>query len=262
MSGKNLEAMAEGLVTETMAEAATTFFGARRALEHEIELYRQRRQELERLEHGVLRRAAALHSLLPAAAVPELYAALGVEPGRLGRAGELADPDRSGVRRRLAPTAGGRYARLVQEAYAALAEAVDVYIHGRHYDGEGGRKMQTPNFTRLCAWCGELNGRIKALNRNHSPSGTLGFFKGLDPSQVERSRLSEATLDNYAGSLDEQLAFKPLPCPEEEGAGLPELPPADVARKRIVDFARAVYEMDPERARGLYAAWKRAEVAA
>jgi hypothetical protein len=119
--GKTLEGMADGLVTETLVEAASTFFGARKALEDEIELYRRRTEELERAEAEVLRRAAALHSLLPdAAAVRGFYAALGVDPGPLPEAAAGAAPAREAVRAPFSLLPWRRYAGLLLAAYAAL----------------------------------------------------------------------------------------------------------------------------------------------
>lgn len=259
MSGKRLQAMADGLVEETLVEAATTFFGARKALEHEIEIYHDRCEELEQVEEQVLRRAAALHALLPGPdGVSEFYAALGVQPGHLADALEVAEPDRSGISPGFAFTACGRYAKMVLAVYAALADAADAYLHGRHYDGEGGRKMMTPNYNQMGQWCRDINRKVEALNRNHSPSGALCFIKGLDPTQVERSRLSEATLDNYADELDRELAFKPVECLAMNLLAAPDLPKAHEAKSKVLAWARGACRRDPARAGAALADWKRA----
>jgi len=257
VGGKSLESMAEGLMTETLTEAATTFFGARKALEDEIELYRRRLGELERVEAEVLGRAAALHSLLPGpAAVRDFYAALGVDPGPLAEAS--ARPLREGVRAPFALVPWRRYAGLLLAAYGALAEAADTYLHGRHAHGPGGRKVQTVNVDQLRDWCGALNARIEALNRDQPPSGTMSFVRGLDPARQERSRLADAPLVDYAASLDSELAFAPVSCPAAQRPATPGLPPAHAVRDAVLAQGRALWAADSAGARARAAAWARA----
>jgi len=259
MSGKNLHAMANGLVEETLVEAATTFFGARKALEDEIELYHRRSGELVLVEEGVLRCAAALHSLLPGReAVLGLYAALDVRPGQLLDAALVVEPYRGGVDPSLALTPSGRYANLVLAAYAALVDAADLYLHGRHDDGERGRKVLTVNYTQLHDWCRILNKKVEALNHNHSPSGTMCFIKGLDPGQLDRSRLSDATIDGYATELDKELAFKPVECLAMNLLASPELPSPAAAESRLRAYAKGLYAKDSGAVKPLMEAWKRA----
>lgn len=257
--GKTLEGMADGLVTETLVEAASTFFGARKALEDEIELYRRRTEELERAEAEVLRRAAALHSLLPdAAAVRGFYAALGVDPGPLPEAAAGAAPAREAVRAPFSLLPWRRYAGLLLAAYAALAEAAEAYLHGRHATGPGGRKVQTANVGQLRDWCRALNARIETLNRDQRPSGTMSFVRGLDPARQERSRLADAPIADYASSLDQELAFAPVSCPAAEHPVTPELPAAHKVREAVLAHAKTLWAADSAAARARAAAWARA----
>jgi len=250
MGGKTLEGMADGLVEETLVEAANTFFGARKALEDEIELYQRRVAELGRVERDVLRRAAALHSLLPGPeAVRGFYAAIGVAPGRLPAAAAQVEPAWGGVRAPLALLPWRRYAGLLLAAYAALTDAADACLHGRHCDGPKGRKVQTANLDQLNEWCRSLNQRILAMNRDQRPSGTMSFVRGLDPAQQERRRLADAPLDGYASGLDRDLAFAPVQCPDADALATPELPAAPGVREAVLAYARAVWAADPAAAR-------------
>ncbi|WP_028586376.1 hypothetical protein [Desulfocurvus vexinensis] len=258
MGGKTLEGMADGLVEETLVEAASTFFGSRKALEEEIELYQRRVAELGRVQQEVLRRAAALHSLLPGPdAVGGFYAAIGVAPGRLPAAAAQAAPARLGVRAPLALLPWRRYAGLLLAAYAALVDAAGAYLHGRHCDGPEGRKVQTVNLDQLNEWCRSLNERIQALNRDQRPSGTMSFVRGLDPAGQERSRLADAPLDGYASGLDRDLAFAPVQCPDAEALAVPELPSAHKVRGAVLGHARAVWAADPAAARARARAFAR-----
>lgn len=239
---RDLESYADGLVEETLLETATTFFGARVALEREIEHYHEAAEKLTRVEEGVLCRAATLHHLLlHAEAAREFYQLIGVKPGHLLDAAEVARCDFSGIEIPFAFTRRSRYAKLVLAAYAALVRASAAYLHGEYYTDSEGRKRVSVNFGQLQKWCHDLNEKITALNRDHSPTGTLCFVKGLDPSLIERQRLSEATLDGYAQELDRELAFKPVECISLNYLAAPELPGVDAVRDIVLRFARGLY---------------------
>lgn len=262
MSPDDFNSMADGLVEETLVETATTFFGARKALEEDIEAYHRSAEELQELERKVLGRAAALHALLPGPdAVKGFYAALGVEPGHLLDADELEPPRRAGVAVPRAWTAAGRYVKLVAAAYAALVEEAEVYMHGHHAPDEEGRMRLSVNYTYLQERCDTLNKSIEALNRNHSPSGTLCFVKGLDPAAIEKGRLSEATLEGYSQELDKELEFKPVECVAVSYLAVPELPEPKQAVTALAKYAKGVYREHPKEADAAVDDW-RADAAA
>lgn len=241
MAAYDLDGYADGLVEETLLETATTFFGARVALEQEIELHQKAAAELAKVEEGVLRRASALHFLLlGGAAAKEFYSLLGVKPGHLLDAAAIAERDTSDLKIPFALTLPGRYSKLVVKTYEALVHAADIYRHGEYYTDEEGRKRVTVNYDQLQKWCHRLNNEIKALNANHSPTGTMCFVKGLDPTLIEKQRLTEATLQGYAEELDRELAFKPVECIALNYLAAPELPGIDAVRGTIVQFSRAL----------------------
>jgi len=258
MAAKSLDAYTDGLVEETLVEAATTFFGARVALEREIDHYKAEAVKLALVEEGVLRRAAALHYLLlKGAAAGEFYALIGVNPGHLLDAADVADRDVSGLDAPFALTAGGRYAKLVAAAYEALAHAADVYRHGEYYTDSRGRKRIRTNYEQFQKWCHDLNAKIEALNNNHSPTGTLCFVKGLDSSLIERQRLTEATLEGYAAELDRELAFQPVEGIAMNYLAAPELPGIDAVRDTILRFCRGLHASAPAEVRRIMKTWKR-----
>ena len=280
-----LENFSEGLVRETLSEAAQTFFGTRRDLEHEIELFHEATRRLAGVERAMLRRAAALHHLLlEGEAEPAFYAAIGVPAGHLpdlagpdeggpdegeadegeadagepdgGEPGRI-EPDKSGLARPFALTGAGRYGKLLLAAYAALHQAADEYVHGRHYtDPRGsGRKLLTIHFLQLRDWCERLNQRIAEVNAANPPSATLRFVQGLDPSSLDKARVTGGSTFGPCCRLDQDLAFPRVECVTMRFAAAPDLPPPAAARKAVLAFAADLYRAHRERLERLLAAW-------
>ncbi|WP_461208360.1 hypothetical protein [Desulfocurvus sp. DL9XJH121] len=258
MASKRLANYADGLVEETLVEAATTFFGARVALEKEIERYEDATARLERVEEGVLRRAATLHFLLlEGAAVQEFYELISVEPGHLLDAAEVVDRGVSELKIPFGLTRASRYAGLVLAAYEDLDRAVEAYLHGEYYTDSHGRKRVSVNYAQLQEWCGKLNAKIQALNSDHSPTGTLCFVKGLDPTLLKRESLSEATLEGYAQELDRELAFKPVECFALNYLAPPELPGEEAVRGVIRRFCKGLCSKAPQEVADILRRFKR-----
>ncbi|BBD08663.1 hypothetical protein [Desulfovibrio ferrophilus] len=256
---KDLHAYADGLVEETLVEAATTFFGARVALEREIERYRAQAEELIKVEEQVLLRAAALHFLLlDGAAAENFYQLLGVNPGHLLDACEIVGRSVGGVEIPFALLPSARYAKLVLAAYGELLHAVDAYLHGEYYTDSRGRKRLSVNYDQLQKWCNQLNEKISALNNNHSPSGALCFVKGLDPAMIGKERLTEATLEGYTEELDRELAFAPVECLAMNYLAAPELPGLDKVKDAVMPFCRELYCQATPEMKKLLSEWKRA----
>ncbi|MEW5774285.1 MAG: hypothetical protein AB1916_12265 [Thermodesulfobacteriota bacterium] len=250
-----LERFAEGLVLETLTEAAQTFFGARRELECEIECYREAAKRLAGVERVMLRKAGAVHYLLlEGEAAREFYQALGAPPGHLP---DMAEPDKSGLRKSWAITGSGRFGKLLFRAYEALHQAADEYTNGRYYnDPRGtGRKLVTVHFTQLRSWCKRLNQRIEAVNAENLPSATLCFVQGLDPDSLDRARITGGSTFGPSCSLDRDLAFPPIECVAMTYVAAPELPAPDAARKSVLAFAARLYKANRERIDQLLAAW-------
>ncbi|NJB67614.1 hypothetical protein GGQ74_001254 [Desulfobaculum xiamenense] len=242
--GREFDELADGLVQETLVEAANTFFGARKNLDEEIEAYRKAADDFAAVEAVVLRKAGALnYLLLEGRAVADFYTAIGVSAPHLVDMPDPAVRDTDDLEPLLVLTTRGRYVGLVLNAYSALASEVEAYLHGRYYNASdgSGRKLITPNYSHLHKWCGRLNEKIRDVNENHSPSGTLCFVKGLDASLLERQRLSGATFDNYCQELDEELKFKPVECLGMNYIHPPDLPELRAVKRAVTAFARSLY---------------------
>ena len=248
-----LEKFSEGLVLETLTEAAQTFFGIRRELEHEIELYREAARRLAGVERRMLHRAGAVHYLLlDGEAVREFYKAIGAPPSHLP---DMAEPDKSGLKKSWAITGAGRFGKLLLKAYEALHQAADEYTNGRLYtDPRGsGRKLLTIHFLQLRDWCKRLNARIEQVNAQNLPSATLSFVQGLDPSSLDKVNVTGGSTFGPCCSLDQELAFAPIECVAMTYVAAPERPVA--ARKTILAFAANLYRAHRQRIDALLAAW-------
>jgi len=256
--GKDFDGFAEGLIEETLTEMASTFFGGRKGLEDELELYRAHMEKLSKKERGVLRLAGTLHSLLLGGrAASDFYAALGVNPGRLLEA-EALDGRASGGKKKkpFAAGTGGRYAKLVYKAYVPLQEAVDEYLNGRYRDDPKGtgRKLLTIHHARMKLWCEVLNKKIEKVN-SMSPSGAMSFVKDLDPGTRGKERVAGATLDGYASSLDKEMAFESLDCSSLERLAFPELPEPREVKEAIKSFCGSLCARNKAEVKQLLTAW-------
>lgn len=247
--GKGIEELADSLMHETLVEAATTFFGARKSLEDEIEAYTASLDALEKLEKRMLARVGAVHYLLiDRAGLAAFFDALDVRAPHLE---DMSDPEHretAGLTPGLALTRAGRYAGLLAKAYHEMQQEVDIYLHGQYYDAPdgSGRKLITPNYTQVHGWCERINTRIEAVNRDHSPSGTLCFVKGLDPAALERQRLAGGTFSNYCSEIDEELKFQPVQCLGMHAVHPPDLPPLAEVKKPLKAFAKAYFKQHAE----------------
>ena len=250
-----LEKFSEGLVQETLTEAAQTFFGIRRELEHEIELYREAAKRLAGVERLMLRKAGAVHYLLlNGEAVRDFYRAVGAPPSHLP---DMAEPDKTGLNKSWAVTGSGRYGKLLLKAYEALHQAADEYTNGRYYtDPRGsGRKLLTIHFLQLSGWCKRLNSRIEEVNDQNRPSATLCFVQGLDPLAQDKARVTGGSTFGAECSLDRDLAFPPIECVAMTYVAAPALPPPDAAKKAVLAFAADLYRKHRAEIDALLAAW-------
>ncbi|MDY7000735.1 MAG: hypothetical protein SVS15_03005 [Thermodesulfobacteriota bacterium] len=253
---KNFDGFAEGLIEETLTEMASTFFGGRKGLEEELELYRAHMEKLSQKERGVLRLAGALRFLLLSGrAAPDFYAALGVSPGPLLEA-EDKEGRACGIKKPFGLSTEGRYAKLVYEMYVLLQDAVDEYLNGRYYDDPKGtgKKLLTIHHGRMKIWCEVLNKKIEKINCM-SPSGAMSFVKDLDPDTRGKERVAGATLDGYATRLDKEMAFEPLDCSSLERLALPELPEPQKVKEAIKTFCGSLCARDKAEVRQILAAW-------
>ncbi len=248
-----LEEFTDSLAQETMIEMAESFFGARKSIDDERELFEDKVKAIASIADAALAKLNLLHALLLEEGLAhELYAELGVRPGRLF---QWVDPAKVTLFLDIpfALTGEGRYVRLVCKTYDAVQQAFDEYLHGRYYADPRtpGRKRLSLHFELLKDWAGHINRRIRNVNEGMAPSCVLGFFKGLHPGEVDNERITGATIPGYSCALDDDLAIPPVDCLALGLKEFPELPPAEAVKPRVERFAHALYPDNKERINAL-----------
>lgn len=248
----HLDDYCDALTQETLVEMAENFFGERKSLDDEKERFEHQAGILRTYGESVLLKASLLHALLlNEENVHEFFGILGVQPGRLLL---LVDPAKA---RLFLPLPAGfsckrRYVKLVLRTYEAVADGFDIYLNGRYYNLAGSKqKRLSVHYKLLKDWCGHINRRIRKVNEGLAPSCVLGFAHGLDVEALDRERISGATLENYACSLDESLAMTPVSCHEAGLVELPQLPPLDKVKHPVKQYAKALYSANKTQCKAL-----------
>ncbi len=251
---RHLDDYCDALTHETLVEMAENFFGERKSLDEEKERFAHQAGILHTYCESVLLKASLLHALLlNEENVHEFFAILGVQPGRLLL---LVDPAKARLffPRPFAITCKNRYVKLVLRAYGLMAEGFDIYLNGRYYNLTGSKqKRLSVHYKLLKDWCGHINRRIRKVNEGLAPSCVLGFAHGLDVDALDRERISGATLENYACSLDESLAMTPVSCHEAGLVELPQLPSLDKVKHLVKQYAKALYKANKAQCKALLA---------
>lgn len=234
---------ADGLMKETLSEAAENFFGARKRLEDGIHDFELAKERLRKVERNVLRELALLHELLlnDEEMIHKFFDALGVKAPHLVHMVPEDGPrrERHSV---FALTRAGRYARLLSLTYGDVQQAVERYLHGEYIDaGDGsGRKHITVNYNHLQKQCEALNREVRLVNESQSPSTTLAFVRHMDPELERREELSGAVLNGYTG-IDKDMHFPEVECLGMHFLASPDLPPRKNVNGKIQRFAKKMY---------------------
>ncbi len=259
---KDLEKFTDELMEETLAEAADSFFGMRRRMEEEKELFGEKLDYLRLVRAKALERAATLqYLLLGHDGAAGLYQGLGLEPGPL--LDPEAEPISGRQRERLLPkpmvalTRAGIYLKLVTKAYDALQDRVDEYLNGRFFaDPHGsGKKLSNPYHSQMVFWCKALNKRVERANINIPPSETRRFVKAMHPGLADKERIMDAPLDGFDDAYNQSLALTPLDCAPLAELTLPELPPVLAARDALAKVCREVWDTRRDEVTALLDAW-------
>ncbi|WP_027370758.1 hypothetical protein [Desulfovermiculus halophilus] len=244
------EDLAESLVEETLQEAADTFFGQRKSIEQELELYSRKVQELKSILLRVQTRQANLHFVLAeghSRAVEDFYRQLQIDPKQVPEP-EGVSPDLRLLEPAFALRTKSRYAKLLLRTYTFFASQAEEYMHGRSYkDPEDPRRQRiTVNYDQVYAFYKQLAEKIRKTNQESSPTEVLQFAKKLDIERSAKESLVGTPL-NY--SLDEEMA---IPQPDFAQSGLaayPDFPDPEKAKKIVVDFAHHMLRRYPEQVR-------------
>lgn len=250
--------MVDALQSEVLSEMADTFFGARCAVDDEVELFNERAADLHLAGQRALCLVVLLQdALLGRANAKAFWAALGVAPTFLDLLDGVEPCPHRGVSWAL--TLKGRYTRVLQNLYADTHKAFSDYLHGTAYrrpgDNSRGRLV---GWNRYQRWAREINAHIDEVNTSHAPSCVLSVARTFDVGGEANAKAAGTAMEGYACSLDEHLALCHVDGSHAGVGPLPALPPLASADEVIRTFARRLCAEQPD---GVRAFLKRLEEA-
>jgi len=228
--------MADDLATEVLTEAAETFFGQRKALEDDLELFVVRSRQVLELAERVDRARRVLHGvLMDSRMIDAFYGVLGLPSPEQPDAASPEEIIRF-VSKSRAWTMAGRYFKLLFSAYSRVHAAGDAYLHGGYKDdpAQPKRKIAFIGYLKLAEWAEKLNKTIAKLNTEQAPSEVLQFMKGLDVQfcAKENTAGGSCEIGRDRGMLFTYIDFASLCLPV-----FPEYPLPDFVRQDIWKFA-------------------------
>lgn len=256
--GKNLDTFADNLRDEVVSEMAETFFGARRELEKSIDAWTGVAEKLKTRLTTLSEKASCLGFLLFDEAGEEgFYRLLGADPEMFADlAGRAQAACIAKMRVPFGFTRIGRYIKLVERTYEAFREELDEYLHGSWSDDpkRPGRKVLSPNLSLLKNLAAEINEQVDKVNAWQNPSCALRVIRNLDPEEVEKRRISGATLQDENCGLDRSMAFSHVDPGAEGFPDLPYLPAWDQLRGRLDRYVRRLCDTHADDVAGLFMA--------
>ena len=250
-SSDTYECLADSLAEETLQEAADTFFGQRKDIENEMQIYSQRVQELQKILTQLQIRQANLHFVLTQDSqeiVDRFYRRIGVDPELVPRPEAGVFPDQGLLSTPFAFRVKTRFVKLLSIAYAQFSSHVQAYMHGQGYkDPEDPRCQRvTINYNQVYDFFKKKKKKIRKANQDNSPSQVLQFVKQLD---IERSAKESLVGVPTQYTLDQDMAMS---IPDFAQSGLsayPEFPSLEELKQTIQEFALHLYAQHPEHAR-------------
>lgn len=188
-SKNTYECLADSLAEETLQEAADTFFGQRKGIEDELQMYSQWVQELSKIQSQVQTAQANLHFILGSdddQTVSSFYRQIGVDPEQVPWPEDPETTDFSQFQVPFAFRAKARYAKLICAAYTEFAAQAADFMHGRAYKDPQDSRCQkmTVSYNQLYEFYTTLKQKIQKANQDNAPSQVLQYVKQLD---IERS---------------------------------------------------------------------------
>lgn len=206
------------LVDETLKEAADTFFGKRKKIDEELNLFEVQVKKVQGIAEKIKVNLNRLNYLLIDAAGRELFwkeldLSESIYPtikGKWQKNGELPS----------AFTLKGKYLKSVRFLYENLRQSVDDYLHGHYIEHPEvkGKKIMTPNLSNLKKWADEINELIDEVNCSNNPDDVLAFTRRMD---VDQSSKRESVGSGLEYNYQDDLCFKPI---EFSTLGLTEYP--------------------------------------
>ncbi|RQD66609.1 MAG: hypothetical protein D5R98_02100 [Desulfonatronovibrio sp. MSAO_Bac4] len=208
------------LVDETLKEAADTFFGKRKKIDEELNLFGDQVKKVQRIAEKIKFNLNRLNYLLVDDAGRELFwRALDLDEtvyptikGQWQKNGTLPN----------AFTLKGKYLKSVRFLYENLQKSVEDYLHGHYVEHPEvkGKKVMTPNLNNLKKWADEINELIEEVNSSNNPDDVLAFTRRMDVDQCSKRESVGSGLEyNYK----DELCFKPLEFSTLDLADYPDL---------------------------------------
>ena len=230
------------LADEVLTDVAQTFFGARRKLDDMIEILKDYADTLEQKAAIVIRQAGTLNYLLvEQERILGFYDAIGVvDPGELYR---CTPPDSLPfLKPGFALSGRGRFAKTVAWQYERLWKACREYRCSSANPLADAKKVEDAcvDFRLVKAMWEIVNGKIREINEESSPSAVLQYAKGFDSRGEKQSTVAGATAGEYAG-MDRKFVYRPIPLEEMHLHDFPELPAPDHCRRKIRRFCKENY---------------------
>ncbi len=246
------------LAHEVISEMAGAFFETRRELEAMVEIFNDFAERCRKKAADVRRRAGFFAYVLTGRdRMAELLRRAGVDdPDPL-----LASADIDGPHFRGLPSAftrKGRYAALVEDAYAALRRERNIYMDGHPDDHmNSGEISETTPYYRLLANMSRLiNERVRKVNEDMSPGTIMQFVRGFDPAAMDQAKVAGGHIGGYADDMDRKLAYRPVNFEKLNLPRFPEMPPRAAAEKMIREVAGEIFEKRREAALAVLEALK------
>lgn len=224
----DFNALSDSLQDEVMVEIASGFFGARKAIDDERELFEHVENDIRLAEQRALTICAQLQALLTGnACLKELLNTLGVPTTFLNRV-KAVEPWLT-MELPFAFTDEGRYKKCVLQTYEHMHVAFSAFLHGMTYKRKDREEKfgKTTGYYRYIEWCNELNDRIRKVNRDHSPSHVLGVVREMDVEKIAKQKIV-GTINAKTGCMPgDDMCLLLLQCDELRALELPELPALD-----------------------------------
>lgn len=238
----DFEDFANQLQQDVVSEMAETYFCTRKNLDDMIVAFNLMALEFKAMVPKLSQAAARLHLLLlDHATARDFYIALDILPSCIPFNDEVPRPFFHSLP--FAFTSLGRFERCVCRSYDLFQKSADEYLNGRYFNDpeRPGRKRLTVHYIRLKALAEHINEEVIRVNENLSPSGTLRYVKGMDPTQVAKEKiLGEACLIEDC-ALDRDLRFEPIDFAALELPVVQDLPSLRTVKCAICDFCKAIY---------------------
>lgn len=241
------EQMVDALGEEVLSEMADSFFGARLAIDDEVELFHERSAALKLAGQRVLSLMKLFDDLLlEREFIESFWREIGVSLAVVEQANTMEARHYQGVPWAL--TRKRRYIQLLERVYTALDVAAERYMNGTDYLRPGeSRRLRLVGWNRYQQWAAEINARIDEVNANQSPSAVLGFARSLDTEGEARSRVAGAAIKGYVDAIDDSLSLKHVDGHDAGLGPLPDFPPLKQVKKILTRLGTYIYARYPDR---------------